>query len=955
MATNPLRELRERGQSIWIDLIRRDMLMESTDVRVATPEAGTMQSDQLRRDARSELQRLIEDDGATGLTSNPTIFQKAITGSSAYDEQLTELARAGKSAREIFEALAIEDLRGAADLFRSIYDETEGADGFVSMEVSPDLAFDTQGTLEEARRLHATLDRPNVMIKIPGTAEGLPAIEQATFEGINVNITLLFSVQRYRQVIEAYLRGLERRVEAGLSLDRLRSVASFFVSRVDTLVDKLIAERRIEPQQATALQGRIAVANARLAYQAFREAFEAPRFERLRKRGANVQRPLWASTSTKNPKYSDVLYVETLIGPDTVNTMPLETIEAFRDHGRAQDALSDLRIEPDLEVLEQLRESGISLEAVTARLQDEGVKSFADSFTQLLEGIRQKRAQVGALATPTVSAKLGALQADVDAAVERLHDEGAVRRLWANDPSLWKNESDHQKVIRNRLGWLTSAQEMLGKLGELTRFGREVRDSGIRHVVLLGMGGSSLAPEVLQATIGNGQRFPSLAVLDTTVPTAVRAIEDRYGYGNTLFIVASKSGGTVETASMDAYFYERARSVLGDAAGQHFIAITDPGSALEQSARERGFRRIFLNPENIGGRYSALSYFGLVPAALIGVDLQRLVERATVLAEASSASATAQQNPGLWLGAALGAAALKGVDKLTLLTSPTFRTFGYWVEQLVAESTGKDLRGIVPVEGEAIGAPAVYGEDRLFVYLRVASDSAEETDAQVAALEQAGLPVIRIALRDAYDLGAEFLRWEIATALAGALLGINPFDELNVTESKTNTRRLLDHFKQEGRMPPVESEEGMGPDSAPAEVLRRFLKRVEHGDYIAILAYLEQRPEYEAQLQAIRTKLRDKLHLATTLGYGPRFLHSTGQLHKGGPKNGVFLEITADDVDDLPIPGQPFGFSTLKTAQALGDYQSLRGHRRRVIILDMGRSIATGLQDLAAALDEALA
>lgn len=954
MADNPLLELRDHGQSVWIDQIRREMLISTTD-------AGSHQGGQVRRDTRSELQQLIEDDGISGLTSNPTIFQKAITGSSAYDEQLGQLTHEGKSAHEAFEALAISDLQQAADLLRPVFERTGGRDGYVSMEVSPTLAYDTQGTLEEARRLWSALDRPNVLIKIPGTAEGLPAIEQAIFEGINVNVTLLFSIERYRQVMEAYIRGLERRVEAGLPIDRVFSVASFFVSRVDTLADKLIDARSAEEPQATSLKGQVAVANAKLAYQAFLQVFEGERFADLRRLGARVQRPLWASTSTKNPAYSDVLYVETLIGPRTVNTMPLETINAFRDHGKVATTVTEGLAEAQA-VMDRLEEIGISIHAITSQLQDEGVKAFADSYDSLIEGIRQKQAQLGALATPRITASLGRLEEVVDETVARLHDEGAIRRIWEKDPSLWKSEPEHQKVIGNRLGWLTIADAMLDHVHSLMRLGREVRDAGYRYVVLLGMGGSSLAPQVIQATIGSAPGYPELVVLDTTDPATIRAVADRVGAGNALFIVASKSGTTVESASLDAYFYDRLHEILGDGAGEHFIAITDPGTALERSARERGFRRVFTNPADIGGRYSALSYFGLVPAALIGVDIGKFLERAIAMERSCAPQVPSHENPALWLGALMGAGALRGLDKLTLITTPTFQTFGYWAEQLVAESTGKEGRGIVPVEGEPPGEPGIYGEDRLFVYLRGEMDNTSIIDDQVAKLEQAGYPVARIHLRDAYDLAAEFYRWELATAIAGVLLGVNPFDEPNVTESKQNTNRLLDSFKQQGRLPEERPALTHGRLSAfvPTEerslpnVLRALLRSIRPGDYIAILAYIQQTPEHHAALQAIRRSLRDDSRAATTLGYGPRFLHSTGQLHKGGPNNGVFLEITAQDVDDLPIPGQSYSFSTLKTAQALGDFLSLQHHDRRVIRIDLGCTVGRSLKTLQTVVDEAV-
>jgi glucose-6-phosphate isomerase/transaldolase/glucose-6-phosphate isomerase len=540
---------------------------------------------------------------------------------------------------------------------------------------------------------------------------------------------------------------------------------------------------------------------------------------------------------------------------------------------------------------------------------------------------------------------LGREQPAVDEAVRKLHEEEAPRRLWARDAKLWTQDPGRSSDYVEWLGWLTVPEKLLDRasqLQELARAGREYRD-----VVLLGMGGSSLCPDVLRHTFGPQEGHPALHVLDTTDPATIAGVRSAIDPARTLFVVASKSGSTQETLSHLAYFWEETTGAVGDGAGGQFAAITDPGTSLEELARERRFRWVFLNPPDIGGRYSALSYFGMVPGALMGVDVAEMLERATEMAHSCDASVDVEKNPGVWLGAVLGALASRGRDKLTLVLSRPVATFGYWVEQLIAESTGKQGRGIVPVEGEPLGEPGVYGSDRLFVYVRMDEDPDHEG---VRALERAGLPVVTLTLRDRLDLGGEFLRWEIATAVAGSILGIDPFDQPNVQESKDNTRRVLAGFEAEGRLPEAEASAA----SAAGPELARMLRDAADGSYFAIMAYTARNEESERAVAEIRTAVRDRLRLATTAGYGPRFLHSTGQLHKGGPRKGVFLQIVEEDGTDVPIPGQRYGFSVLKQAQALGDLESLRSRGCPVLRVTLGRSPASGWAELAASVGSAL-
>jgi transaldolase/glucose-6-phosphate isomerase len=903
--TTSLLHLQHLGQSPWHDNIRRGLL-----------ESG-------------ELQKMVNDGDITGLTSNPTIFEQAIANSTDYDAALSHLALAGKNAEQIFDALAIEDIRDAADVFMPVYERAEGKDGFVSIEVSPRYANDTRKTISEAKRLWNAVGRPNTMIKIPATKAGLPAIEEVIASGINVNVTLIFSLERYAEVMAAHMIGLKRRLATGKKVSGIASVASFFVSRVDTLVDKLLDDKiKADPSTAATLEslkGKAAIANAKLAYEIFAKRYYNDEFAALRAAGAQVQRPLWASTSTKNPNYPDVIYIDNLIGPDTVNTMPPATIKAFKDHGVARVTLTEGLPEAN-DLMDKLAEAGVDMKWVTQKLEDDGVAAFFKSFESLINVIETRR--LAELAGARTHATLGAkLAADIDTHLAVLDAQKVPARLWQKDSTLWKKDDPaHQAEIKIRLGWLTLADDMRQHVSDLIAFAKEVKKAGFTHALLCGMGGSSLCPEVLRETFGVARGGLDLGVLDSTDPAAARAVLERSNPAKTLYLISSKSGGTVEVTSFFTFFWEKVKAVKGDRAGENFVAITDPDTSLGKLAQEHNFRRVFINPPDIGGRYSALSLFGLVPAALLGMDVGKLLDRAKEMALASSAIIPASRNAGVWLGAVMGTLAKAGRDKITFIVSGPISTFGYWTEQLIAESTGKEGRGIVPVEGEPVGDPGVYGKDRLFVYLRLDS----KYDRAVAKLEKAGHPVIRFDLRDLYDLGGEFLRWEIATAVSSLSLDSNPFDQPNVQESKDNTKRLLGDAASGLEWPPAEPTVPFGRRDFATQ-LKLHLKQAKPGDYVALTAYVARTPKTEKALRAIRTAIRDKYKVATTVGYGPRFLHSTGQLHKGGADNFLGIQFTAGGVKDEEIPNEAFSFGTLEAAQALGDFQSLRSRNRRAL------------------------
>jgi len=924
--SNPLVEIMKTGQSIWYDNIRRAMLVSG------------------------DLQKKIEEDDLRGVTSNPTIFEKAITGSNDYDEQMRTLVKAGKGVSEICEDLVVEDIGKAADILKPVYDKTDGIDGYISLEVNPGLAYKTQETIDEADRLFKRLGRKNVMIKIPAAQEGLPAIEECIYRGINVNVTMIFSIENYEQVAEAFIKGLERRHAEGKPVDHIASVASFFVSRVDSAIDTDLeykarhAESPEEKARLEGMLGRAAIANAKLAYAKYKEIFNSERFAPLRAKGAQVQRQLWASTGTKNPKYSDVLYVDNLIGPETVNTVPPATYTAIRDHGQPKLTLEE-GLDEARRLFDDLREVGIDIKAVTEKLQKDGLSSFVTSFDTLAESIESKRDAILSGINERLTASLGKYSEAVAGAIKEADKGDVMRRIWRKDAKLWKEDEAHQKIIKNALGWLTVPDMMIGVEDDLVQFADRIRNvREFKHAMVCGMGGSSLCPEVLRQTFGKQEGYPELLVLDSTDPDAFSDIAEQIDITHCLFIISSKSGTTTEPLVFYKYWYDQVGK-RKENPGECFVAVTDPGTLMEQMATDDKFKRIFLNPADIGGRYSALSYFGMVPAALMGLDVKKLLDRAERVVHACASVVPAAENPGARLGAILGECANAGRDKLTISTDPKISSFGLWVEQLLAESTGKEGKGIVPVAGETLGAPSVYGDDRLFVHISVEKIDSE-TEAKLKALEAAGHPVVYRTLTDLYDLGEEFFLWEIATAFAGWRLGINPFDQPNVQESKDATKELLEAYASEGKLQEQgvlasddvltlyadEQTRSELPNTSVGEAIKAHLARAGAGDYIALLDYIEETPEHEQIIQAIRSHLRDATRCATTTGYGPRFLHSTGQLHKGGSAAGVFMQLTAPDIKDLPIPGQPYTFSTLKQAQALGDFRSLSSRGRRASI-----------------------
>ncbi|WP_018044094.1 bifunctional transaldolase/phosoglucose isomerase [Methylobacterium sp. 88A] len=949
---NPLKALfPEQGQAVWLDFVARGFI------------------------ADGRLKKLVDEDGLRGVTSNPSIFEKAIGDSTEYDGALKEVMDAGDArVIDLYEGCAIADIQAAADVLRPVYEESDGADGYVSLEVSPYLALDTGETLDEARRLHKTVARDNLMVKVPATPAGIPAIRALTADGISINVTLLFGQDSYEEVARAFIDGLEEFGAKGGDVSKVASVASFFISRIDVTVDKAldakIAEANDPDEKAEleALKGKVAIANAKLAYQRYKRIFAEPKWQALAQKGAKAQRLLWASTGTKNKAYSDVLYVEELIGRDTVNTMPPATMDAFRDHGTVKPAIEENLGDAEA-VMARLARAGIEIGAVAKQLVEEGVQLFIDAADKLLGAVAGKRADFLGAKLDGQTLILGdAIGAEAKKAVESWRASGSIRRLWAHDKTVWSNADEDQW-----LGWLRIVEDELARVSEYQAFAEDVRQTGFTDVVVLGMGGSSLGPEVLAETYGTRDGFPTLRILDSTDPDQVRAVESAVNLETTLFIVASKSGSTLEPNVFRDYFLGRMKALVGERAGAHFVAVTDPGSAMEAAAKADNFRRIFYGVKQIGGRYSVLSAFGLVPAAASGIDVKQFLDTARTMVRSCGPAVPPAQNPGVLLGTAMAAAALHdGRDKVTFIASPGIDTFGAWAEQLIAESTGKDGKGLIPVDGEPVGVPAVYGRDRFFVYLRLDNRADAQQDEAVRSLEREGHPVAHVTMANEEQLPQEFFRFEIATAVAGALLGINPFDQPDVEASKIETKKLFDAAEKSGSLPsetPLFDDEtialyadptnaGALPQTADGfeAALKAHLARIKDGDYAALLAYVARNEAHHAILQEARIALRDKRKVATCLEFGPRFLHSTGQAYKGGPDTGVFLQITADPSEDLAIPGRALGFGTVVAAQARGDFAVLAERGRRALRVHIkGGDVEAGLKRIAAAIKAAVA
>ena len=906
---NKSKELHKLKQSIWFDNIDRKLINDGW------------------------LKEQIKDGVIFGLTSNPSIFKKSISGGGTYSLDIQTMSIAGFDTKKIFEELVAEDIRGVADLLKPTYLKTNRIDGYVSLEVDPALANETARTVTEAKRLWKLVDRKNLMIKIPATPAGIFAIRETIASGINVNVTLIFSVQRYLEVINAYMTGLEERIDTNQPIDEIHSVASFFVSRLDvkleSKISELIQSGNITEKDYQSYLGKPAIINGLYAYHEFEKSINAERFMKISENQGNIQRLLWASTGTKNDKYSDVLYVEGLILPHTVNTVPPKTLSAFLDHGTCKVVDLSSAKEEFLNMIKDLENLGVDFPKVWAELEKEGVAAFSNAQKDLISVLDSKRY--------LIIEALNGLKTPIKERVKKLKSEDFSRKYFVPVTSLWTNDPSEAEEIIHRMGWVDAPIVSREIVSEAEKLLSEVKSEGYSHALVLGMGGSSLAPEVFSKVFKNESGI-HLTILDSTDPMQIDKKVKEIPVDKTLFILSSKSGTTAEVRTLFAYFWGLVERIDRNLPGDHFIAITDPGTQLEDLGNEKKFRKIFNADADVGGRYSALIAFGIVPAVLAGVDGHALLVSANQMREKCGESIPVEKNPGIILGIMLAEANNVGRDKLTILTDDPFNAFGSWLEQLVAESSGKTGKGIIPVDLEPKLPVKEYSNDRIFYYLRGEGNS----DEFINTLVDNNHPVIVSQINDTFDIGGEIYKWEVAITTACSIIGVNPFNQPNVQESKAITNKMIDALKLTLEL----EEEGILYSDDSIAVFGNFKKELggkslttiisqflipSKGDYIAIIAFLPRIDTYEEALQQLRNKLLMRFSVPVTLGFGPRFLHSTGQLHKGGRNNGIFLIITQEPTVDFDIPDEGMRFSTLERAQALGDMKALEQNKRRVL------------------------
>ncbi|MEZ4228548.1 MAG: bifunctional transaldolase/phosoglucose isomerase [Polyangiaceae bacterium] len=906
MKNNAQRAHAEQGLSIWLDGLRR----------------GTL--------ASGEFARLIRE-GIRGAVIDTRVTEQAISGATDYDDALRRLVGEGADVEQIQRTLLVEDAREAADALRPVFERSQEGDGYVSCPL-PGAPRDTESMLSAANELVKAVRRENLLVQIPATPGGVRACELLAAQGISVHVTFVFDVERAEHVAFAFRQGF-----AKLEHNSARLWLGPTLNRFDAGVDRQLKElmqRGGDEATLEGLLGKAGIASTRQLLeqvQGWPEAVaDTPRIRLL------VQ-----GTTTTDPHQPSDAYASALLGP-LVRTQSFADFSAFQAVGELSTPLAEQR--RPAPVLAALTHAGINLEDVGSELRSTLSHEQARADEQLQLVINARREALLEQAPERQRLSLGDAPRPVVEALKDLGRQRAPARLWSADPTLFTSDPAHEASIRSRLGWLHSPPRMRAHLDDLSSFSRQVYRAGFRKALLLAVGGSSLCAEVVASSYGSTPGFLELRVLDSTDPDAVTHAAEWAVLDETLFIVASKSGTTLEVRALEAYFFERCKEHFGDEAGSHFVAITDPGTALADIGKQRGYARVFENDPNIGGRFSAVSFFGLVPAALIGADLEALVGDAERMAVGCAPVVPSEDNPAVRLGAFLGGVAKSGRDKLTLICSPEVASLGSWIEQLIAESTGKQGRGVIPVDLEPLGAPESYGDDRAFVYVRYGGRAQTALDLEVEQLVTAGHPVARIGMLAEHDLGGEFFRWEMSTAFAGALLGVNPFDEPDTRAAEQEAAKLIVQFEQRHELsrPPAHA-----PDS---ERLAQTLDGLRAGDYLVLSAYFERTQARDALFAKIRERLRDQYRVATTLGYGPGYLHATGQLHKGGPASGVFIVLTRDRSVDLSIPGKTYSFGVLRDAQAFGDLACLERLGRRVCHVGLNADVEAGLERLLAGL-----
>lgn len=900
------------GQSLWLDNIQRDMFLNGT------------------------LSNLIKNYNITGLTSNPSIFEQAITGSKSYDESLRVLLKNSLPIDRIAYSLMVEDIQRACDLFSDIYKKTNGNDGYVSIEIPPTIEKKDE-IIKWARDLYTRVGRSNVMIKIPATDDGILAEEELIKEGINLNMTLIFSTEVYERVLNAYLNAIDFRYKNDLDTN-VFSVASFFVSRIDTEIDNqldIIASKEKNPdtpKKILSYKGKAAISNSLIAYSKYLKIFSDENFIRLSRRGFKIQKLLWASTSTKNPNYKDTLYIDELCLKDTINTVPQNTLYSFFDHGTINKKSIDERISNAEEIIKFIISLGVDYNLIMRKLLNDGIYKFLISYNNILKAINEKSKNLN-----SEEAVIKVYNSDINNEIKELSDVNFIKRLYKKDATLWKNDPENTKIIKNSLGWLTLPQEHVKTIKEVEDFTSKIlSENQYKYAVLMGMGGSSLAPEVIRS-IFQKDKFLKLYVLDSTNPEWISNVKKEIDIKKTLFIFSSKSGGTIEPNSQFKYFYSELKKKIKKP-GDNFIAITDKGTSLESLAKKYSFKKIFINQGDIGGRFSALSYFGLIPASLCGCDIKKLASSSK---DAMDEILTSERNAATVLGSFISKNYLGARDKLTIILPEKMKKFGLWIEQLIAESTGKENKGIVPITTTKILSTDNYDKDRMFVIYQIKNFIDQNTEAMANNLISSGFPVLKIYINDLYEIGKEFYRWEIATSISGYFMKINPFNQPDVESSKQLAKKLLE--KDNFDIKPINHSKTCKLYLANIEfkdevknyeqLFIELFNQKQEGTYYSICAYLENSDRVETILENLSHLITRATQSACIYNYGPRYLHSTGQLFKGGANNGIFVILTTKPKKDIKIAGEKYTFGKLCISQAKGDFLALKERKRKVVMI----------------------
>lgn len=899
---NSLKALHEKGHSIWLDYLRRFLL------------------------TGGELKRLVKENKVRGVIINLKVFEKAVAGSSDYDVRLRSLiaSQPNSKPKQIYEILLQEDVTTAADILRSVYDKSSGKDGYVSICLSPELAHSAEASIEQARELWKRINRPNLMIDLPATREGIQALRVLVSEGINVNAKLIFSPAQYEAAAQAYLSG----VEEGKNVEKVSSFASIHLSPLERAVEGAISKAGDKKQLA--LSGKITPALALVVYRCFREIFGSLRWHSFAAQGAKVQRLLW--TDIRNDiSVSSLLLIGGPAASDAAAAISPAALLSTREE-------TDLQVGAE-ELFEALTDLNIDLNSLGENLQEKELFSLSSLYHYLLENLEKKKANFCSGIKGTVELSPGKYRERVESRLKKWEKDKFSRRLWEKDPTLWFRKKTPE--IADRLGWIMLPESMSARVDDFIFFAQGVKNEGFRRVILLGMGGSSLAPEVFQKVFGSAPGFPRLTVLDTTHPSALSSLAKKLDLAHTLFIVSSKSGTTLETLSLFRYFWKRV-SEMNKLPGKNFIAISDPGSPLIRLAEERNFRKIFTPPPDVGGRYSALTDFGLLPAAILGINIEKLLDNALLSSENCAFCVPEKESSGLSLGALLGVTARER-DKLTIITSPSIQSFSDWLEQLMAESTGKEGRGIVPITHEPVLDISLYGNDRLFLFIILKEDESLKLEKIYYELKTRGNPAVKIMLRDKYEIGREIFRWEVAVSSAGTVLGIHPFNQPDVQLTKDFTREIMENRDKREAFEGTEAKTFSITSPNLPLALKKWLSSAGPNDFVAIQAFLAPEPRTTEALQELRLSILEKTHLATTSAYGPRFLHSTGQLHKGGPSNGLFLQLFDEPEEKIPVPETDYTFAQLISAQCLGDYQALIKGKKRVLRIKLEDNIVSNL------------